>query len=74
MRMPGIIVQDDFGQYRTLDDELRHADGVCGARSYILDLMTAPSGIRPRTSTRISTPPPSRATTSMLVSATATHA
>jgi hypothetical protein len=39
--MPGIIVQDDFGQYRTLDDELRQADGACGARSYILDLMTA---------------------------------
>jgi hypothetical protein len=73
MRTPGIIVQDDFGQYRTLDDELRHADGVCGARSYILDLMTAPALIRPRTRTRISTAPSSRANTSRAVSATATH-
>lgn len=71
MRMPGIIVQDDFGQYRMLDDELRHADGVCGARSYILNLMTVRAPMRPRV--RISASPSSRANTSRTRSATATH-
>jgi hypothetical protein len=73
MRMPGIIVQDDFGQYRTLEDELRHADGVGGARSYILALVTASVWSRPRSRTRISTSPASRANTSRAVAATATR-